>query len=153
MDLEPLSPLPTLSMCLPRAMHASLALAPASVGAVDPAADEERQKEMFTDYYESFLDATEQAKYISCLKKNKDSPEYAQNYAQKLKEANWWLNKSQDEAAKYAPLFPRKKRITAVEEAFTDIDPSRAIRRLTIIQRDGTKTEIESQFDKSSPAR
>lgn len=153
MGLEPLPVIPTLSLCLPRAMHASMALAPAAAGAVDPAADEERKKEIFTDYYESFLDAKEQAKYVSCLKKNKDSPEYSQDFDKTYKEGNWWLKKSQDEADKYKAMFPRGKRIVDVEEQFTDIDQTRAIRRLTITLRDGTKTEIESQFDKNSSAR
>lgn len=144
--LEPLEP---LSFCLPRAMHAVRALAPRPAGGGDAAAEEAWKKQAFIDYYESFLDAKEQTKYVACLKKNKHSKEYATNFREKYRQAKSWLKRSQEEVDRHRSTYPRGKRIVDVEEHFTDIDAKRGGRRVVITLRDGTWTVVETQFDKS----
>lgn len=135
-----------LSFCLPRAMHASMALSAAAPE--DAAAREERRKQEFTDYFESFLDAREQGKYVVCLEKNKGSKRYAGSFEEKYAEAKSWLKRSEDEAARLEALYPKEKRIAGVAENFSDLDEKIGLRQVTITLKDGTKSSVESRFDK-----
>lgn len=144
-----LSALEVLSACLPRAMHASAGLPIA--GPADAAAQEELRKQEFEDYYEAFLDAKQQGKYVACVERNKNSKQYAGNFEQEYAQAKGWLKQAQDEVEKLEPLFSPDKRIADVSESFSDEGDRAFVRRVTVILKDGTQTSIEKRFAKQPP--
>lgn len=125
-------------MCFGRAMHASMVLS------VD-ASPEEKKKVYWDGYFEAFLDAKEQKKYVDCLDEDRADKDYEKNHREAVK----WLKYSEDEVEKYKTFFPPEKQIVDVEESFSDISDARGGRRVVITLKDGTKTVEESQFDKS----
>ena len=126
-----------LHLCFGRAMHASGI----------PSGNAEADKKIyFENYFEAFLDAKEQAKYVACLEEDREDKDYSRNH----REAEKWLQSSREEAARYKTLFPPEKQITDVEEKFTDISDKRGARRVVITLMDGTQTVSESQFDKTT---
>jgi hypothetical protein len=122
--------------CLGRAMHASMMLSG------DPEKD---KKAAFDNYFEAFLDAKGQQKYVDCL----DEDRQDKNYGRNRKEAVKWLKWSQDETAKFKALFPPEKQIADVQEKFTDISDKLGARHVVITLKDGTQTVSDSQFDKT----
>jgi hypothetical protein len=116
-------------------MHASRA------ASVDP---EENKKANFDNYFEAFLDAKEQAKFLACL----DADRAAKDYAKNRLEGKKWFKWSHDEAEKYRALYPPEKQIADVVETFADISAKRGSRRVVITLKDGTQAVSESQYDR-----
>ena len=137
---KPASALEAIKMphyCLGPAMHASMAIA------VD-APREALMKVYFTNYYEAFLDAKEQKKYVDCLEEDRA----AKNFGKDHLEAEGWLKSAQVEMKNYEGYFPAEKRIVDVEQTFSDVSDKVGLARVVITLKDGTKTVEETRFDK-----
>lgn len=135
---EPESPLAAIKMphyCLGRAMHASMAMTG------DAEAD---KKAAFDNYFEAFLDAREQEKFLACL----DEDRADKDYEKSRREGQKWLDWSRSEAEKYGAFFPPEKQIVDVQEKFTDLSDKRGARKVVITLKDGSQAVSESQFDR-----
>ncbi|MDE2313781.1 MAG: hypothetical protein KGL04_06380 [Elusimicrobia bacterium] len=139
-------PLPTLPLpglkCLPYAMSAMCVMAPNSP-------EFARRECAFRNYYEAYLDAKEQAKYVGCLRRRWAVPWLHADY----RRARRWLKTSQAEVARYGPLAGADRRITDVKESFEPQGPGTTLRRLTITFASGKETVVDSTFSDRPSAR
>lgn len=70
------------------------------------------------------------------------------NYYNAFRDAEEWLKSSQSTADVAMAHFPEEKRIVDVEETFFNVDEKQSMRRLIVKLSDGSKTTIESRFDR-----
>ena len=133
---------PKLSACMPRAMSAAMVLAPDRGRSA-----EELQKVHFAPYYESFLDAREQKKYIDCLKAERPA-----DYKEKVRQAQGWLKTSRRSQEEHEAFFPAERRIRDVQETFLYPDEKSFTRRVVVIRRDGTQEVVEKTYPKAPAA-
>lgn len=124
------------NVCLARALSAAQ-LMPIGASA------EESRKAAFENYYRGFLDAKGQREYIACLEKDGSPEALAKRPA-----AEKWLKSSQAMADAAMAFFPEEKRIVDVTETFSDLDAKQGLRRVVVTLRDGSKTKIESRYDR-----
>lgn len=121
--------LANLDRCLPRAMHAALAVPRG-------APNEQNLPVYFRNYAEAFLDAQEQQKYLDCLKGRGDEPDSSV----RIREAARGLKGARGQMARSMRFFPKEKRIVEAREEFIrSADGSRTTRRLSVTQKDGTR--------------
>lgn len=133
-ESRPWAPL-KLNTCLPRAMHAALAVPRG-------APNEQNLAVYFRNYAEAFLDAREQQRYLDCLETQKDAPDSAAL----IRDARRWLGSARDQMARSMRFFPKERRIVdAREEFIRSADGARATRRLAVTQKDGTRTVFEDE--------
>ena len=125
------NPLVLPDECLGRAMYAESIL---PLDASEPA----KREQAFRNYYESFLDAKEQGKYVDCLRQRWSVPWVHAEYRQGRR----WLKESKRMVAKNEPLVGQDKRIADVEESFEPAGGGQSLRRVTITLRDGAKQII-----------
>ncbi len=118
------------SMCLSRAMHPGQPV-------LRGTPNDQNLPVYFRNYFEAFLDAKEQRKYLDCLKGERDSPDSAERYAR----AKAWLKLSQQAVSRNMKHFPKDKRIVDVDESYVRSPDGRtSTRRVVVTQRDGTRT-------------
>ena len=100
----------------------------------------------FRAYYDSFLDAQGQNKYIDRLEK--DLPP---GYKGDIREARGRLETFQKRISKYKILFPEQERIQDAQESFIDLGNKIFIRRIVITLNNGTQKIIEKKHDNLLP--
>lgn len=147
--LEALAPLELGSLCMARAIHAMHAYGSSEPTTTDE--KKERERRLFADYYEAFLDAKEQRKYIACLTEDRRSrrsfPDWKQDYAQ----AKSWLRISEGHVSRLKKLQPKTRRIADVTESFYELDQITGGRRVTVTLSDGASEVFDTTFDTRPP--
>lgn len=100
----------------------------------------------FKNYYEAFLDAKEQSKYVACLDRRWRVPWLHSEFRQ----ARRWLKYSQQVIAQNEPRVGKDERISDVVETFQPKDSGHTLRRVTITLANGSQRIVEETFANSA---